>query len=600
MNNLRCLITLCISLYTSSAWCAREAYIVVEDSVMTFYYDELRDTHQANTYPIKPFLWGIPSKEKGQVTHALFSPSFADARPTSTMSWFYMFWNLKHIDGMENLNTSEVTDMSSMFAYCSSLDSIDVSRFDTSKVEDMEGMFYACSSLAELDLSSFDISQGCATSTLLKDCTSLRRLHVSPSMARLSEYSCPNVGEQTPCVIYAPEGFDFGVDTGHGPFCWRDGIFLLHAAELPYACHEGDALTFHFDKNWEETDMNRIYINQAEQKTGWIGKGWTKSITSVSFSPLFANYFPTSTRRWLDGMSSLATLEGLEYLNTSKVEDLTAMFRGCTAIDTLDLSHFDLSGAKVKDDMLKDCTGLKFLSVSSSMADLPEGACANVGKDRWCVINPPAGFPFGTNTSDVFFDWKDGHRDNRWETRQELRFLTLNKPGEAPKWYPEREDITSVRFLPEFSEARPKSTRQWFDGMYSLESIEGWENLNTSIVTDMGAMFRNCRQLPEINLGHFDTSNVIDMGSMFEYCFEVKELDVSKFNTSKVVDMNKMFFGTDLKTIDVSHFDTSNTTNTEKMLSSGSELRMVFLSPTMGNLSEDALEYGQCRYCHNL
>ena len=165
---------------------------------MTFYYDELRDTHQANTYPIEPFLWGIPSKEKGQVTHALFSPSFADARPTSTMSWFYMFWKLKHIDGMENLNTSEVTSMLSMFAYCSSLDSIDVSRFDTSKVEDMEGMFYACSSLAELDLSSFDISQGCATSTLLKDCTSLRRLHVSPSMARLSEYSCPHVGEQAP------------------------------------------------------------------------------------------------------------------------------------------------------------------------------------------------------------------------------------------------------------------------------------------------------------------------------------------------------------------------------------------------------------------
>jgi len=44
MNNLRCLITLCISLYTSSAWCTREAYVVVEDSVMTFYYDEFKDT----------------------------------------------------------------------------------------------------------------------------------------------------------------------------------------------------------------------------------------------------------------------------------------------------------------------------------------------------------------------------------------------------------------------------------------------------------------------------------------------------------------------------------------------------------------------------
>lgn len=119
MNNLRCLITLCISLYTSSAWCAREAYIVVENTVMTFYYDEFKDTHQAKTYLVEPNLHGIPSEEKEQTTHVVFSPSFADARPTSTRSWFYRFWNLQHIDGMENLNTSEVTDMSSMFAYCS-------------------------------------------------------------------------------------------------------------------------------------------------------------------------------------------------------------------------------------------------------------------------------------------------------------------------------------------------------------------------------------------------------------------------------------------------------------------------------------------------
>lgn len=76
--------------------------------------------------------------------------------------------------------------------------------------------------------------------------------------------------------------------------------------------------------------------------------------------------------------------------------------------------------------------------------------------------------------------------------------------------------------------------------MSSLESIEGWEYLNTSEVNDMYAMFRKCRQLPEINLTHFDTSNVTDMGSMFEYCSEVKELDVSKFKTSSVKDMSNV------------------------------------------------------------
>ena len=127
MKHFRYLITFCISLYPSTAWCTSEAYVVLEDTVMTFYYDELRGTHQANTYAVEPYLYGIPLKEKEQTTYVLFSPSFADARPTTTRSWFYRFENLQHINGMENLNTSDVTDMSYMFAYCSSLDSVDVS-----------------------------------------------------------------------------------------------------------------------------------------------------------------------------------------------------------------------------------------------------------------------------------------------------------------------------------------------------------------------------------------------------------------------------------------------------------------------------------------
>ena len=151
---------------------------------MTFYYDELRDTHQANTYPVEPYLYGIPSKEKEQTTHVVFSPSFADARPTSTKSWFYRFENLRHIDGMENLNTTKVTDMSSMFSYCSSLKSIDVSRFDTSKVENMDFMFHSCSSLAELDLSNFTISPGCETYSMLGSC-----LHALPSVRKINKKS---------------------------------------------------------------------------------------------------------------------------------------------------------------------------------------------------------------------------------------------------------------------------------------------------------------------------------------------------------------------------------------------------------------------------
>ena len=48
--------------------------------------------------------------------------------------------------------------MNSMFAYCSSLTSLNLSNFDTSKVIDMPGMFLNCSSLTSLDLSNFNTS----------------------------------------------------------------------------------------------------------------------------------------------------------------------------------------------------------------------------------------------------------------------------------------------------------------------------------------------------------------------------------------------------------------------------------------------------------
>lgn len=48
---------------------------------------------------------------------------------------------------LANWNTSKVTDMNNMFAYCLYLNDIDLTGWDTSNVTDMSYMFYTCSSL---------------------------------------------------------------------------------------------------------------------------------------------------------------------------------------------------------------------------------------------------------------------------------------------------------------------------------------------------------------------------------------------------------------------------------------------------------------------
>lgn len=92
---------------------------------------------------------------------------------------FYGFSNLKSIEGLSNLDTSNVVSMSGMFANCSSLTSLDLSSFNTSNVALMIGMFSFCPSLTSVNLSSFDTSNVTDMNSMFLGCASLRTVNVS-------------------------------------------------------------------------------------------------------------------------------------------------------------------------------------------------------------------------------------------------------------------------------------------------------------------------------------------------------------------------------------------------------------------------------------
>lgn len=71
--------------------------------------------------------------------------------------------------------TSSGTIMNSMFFGCTNLKELDLTNFDTSSVNDMTQMFACCKSLKELDLRGFDTSKVGNNNTLfLADCISLQ------------------------------------------------------------------------------------------------------------------------------------------------------------------------------------------------------------------------------------------------------------------------------------------------------------------------------------------------------------------------------------------------------------------------------------------
>ena len=119
---------------------------------------------------------------------------------------------------------------------------------------------------------------------------------------------------------------------------------------------------------------------------------------------------------------------------------------------------------------------------------------------------------------------------------------------------------------------------EMFRDCNSITSLDV-SNFNTKNVTDMRAMFYGCSSLTSLDLSSFKTSNVGNMGSMFNGCYSLKTLDLSNFDTSSVDNMGNMF--TDcysLKTLDLSNWDTINVTDMYVMFYNCSSLTSLDLS----------------------
>ena len=125
------------------------------------------------------------------VKKVVFDASFAKARPTSCYYWFRGCDMLTQIEGIEHLNTEEVTDMSWMFMDCRGLTSLDVSHFNTQKVTNMEHMFNRCSGLTSLDVSSFNTENVTNMTCIFLGCSGLTSLDVSHfNTKKVTDMSC--------------------------------------------------------------------------------------------------------------------------------------------------------------------------------------------------------------------------------------------------------------------------------------------------------------------------------------------------------------------------------------------------------------------------
>ena len=504
-------------------------------------------------------------KQKENIYKVVFDASFANTRPTSCCKWFDGCQKLTEIKGIENLNTQNVTDMSSMFSDCQKLTSLNVTNFNTANVEDMRSMFKNCSALTGIFASNkFVTDMVINGSDMFSGCDKL-------------------IG----AIKY------IGSQTDHHYANYVDGYFSPEGGFPAYAVFDGGTRTLTFGCG-PSKPAGAYDLNVENNTSGWNAQ--KENIEKVVFDASFANARPTSCYYWFCGCSKLTDIEGIENLNTENVTNMNSMFDRCSALTSLDLTNFNTAKVSDMSYMFMGCTALttifvsdKFVTEQVISSDNMFHMCINLigaieydgSKIDHTYANYENGYfsPEGGYHAYVEFNEGTGTLTFRRGLSKPAGAYDLNVESNLPGWDAQREKINKVVFDASFANAKPTSCYKWFDKCTSLTEIEGIENLNTEKGTNMGSMFSDCHVLNLLDVSNFNTQNVEDMSDMFVSCMNLKSLNVSNFDTQKVTNMYCMFHNCNsLTSLDVSNFNIQNVEDMSYMFSYCNSLTLLDLS----------------------
>ena len=345
------------------------------------------------------------------IKSVVFDKSFKTYAPTSLKGFFAWLTNLETIKDLKYLNTEQVTDMSNMFYGCSALTSLDVTHFNTAKVTNMNYMFYGCSKLTSLDVTKFNTANVTNMSYMFESCSALSSLDLSNfntaivtdmsymfygcsalSSLDLSNFYTKEVGNMV-CMfsgcsalktIYASEKFVTSkVQSGEGMFAWcknLKGTILEYNNSKTDHTYANCGTNGYFTPVFEYAEFNegtgtltfrrglskpeRAYaLNLETSEPGWLTH--KDEIKKVVFDASFADARPTSCCQWFWYCTNLATIEGIENLNTENVTNMGVMFCRCQNLSSLDLINFNTGNVTNMYGMFSNCQNLSSLDLTS-------------------------------------------------------------------------------------------------------------------------------------------------------------------------------------------------------------------------------------------
>ena len=312
-------IAICLPVCGSNVFAQTvESYVVLDNAAgtLTFKHDANKPAgaFSLNEGETDPAWYDGDGTEdfynKNNIKKVVFDASFANARPTNCYCWFFGCKDLTTIEGIGYLNTENVTSMRAMFSGCSSLTSLDISKFNTQNVTSMRAMFSHCSSLTSLDLSNFKTQNVTSMRIMFTNCSSLTSLNVS-------KFNTENVTDMS------------------NMFYGCNGLTSLDVSK--------------FDTR-NVTDMSFMFAG-------------CNGLTSIDVSK-FNTDKVTNMRGMYHCCYSLTSLE-LSKFDTRNVIDMGYMFGSCNNLTSIDVSNFDTQSVTNMDFMFFQCYSLTSLDLSN-------------------------------------------------------------------------------------------------------------------------------------------------------------------------------------------------------------------------------------------
>ncbi len=117
-----------------------------------------------------------------------------------------------------------------------------------------------------------------------------------------------------------------------------------------------------------------------------------------------------------------------------------------------------------------------------------------------------------------------------------------------------------------------------FDGNRQLQEVN-LNGLDTSNITSMEVMFRNCTNLKKVDFSNCNTTNVTSMGYMFQDCSNLSDVKFTNISTRALNNTSYMFSGcTNLKIIDLSSFNLNTGLNDSGMFTTNQKTELLVLT----------------------